>query len=290
MHLTLILLSCLSPGPGSIIVVSGQGLVTNFIKVLDRSDGQQCASAEERGRIRNEIDQIANSAILATVCNGTPGLSWRRVAFINMTDTSYNCPTGLSLTSYSKRTCGRSHTTEGGCSSTTFSVGGLPYSRVCGRIRGYQFGSPDAFYSQNRGIDSYYVDGVSLTHGGAGSRQHIWTFAAGLTEVDTGLLSPRCPCDTHNYNLVPIFLGDNFFCESGVNSGQLSPYILYPDDVLWDGQNCTSISTCCQLNNPPWFTKNLTSATTDDIELRICTSESLVNEDIPLELIELYVQ
>ena len=67
------------------------------------------------------------------------GPGWRRVAFINMTDTSYNCPSGLSLASYSKRTCGRSHTTAG-CSSTTFSVGDLPYSNVCGRIEGYQFG------------------------------------------------------------------------------------------------------------------------------------------------------
>ena len=36
-----------------------------------------------------------------------------------------------------------------------------------------------------QGIDSYYVDGVSLTYGGAGSRQHIWTFAAGITESQT---------------------------------------------------------------------------------------------------------
>ena len=197
-------------------------------------------------------------------CSGTPG--WRRVAFINMTDTSYNCPTGLNLTSYSKRTCGRAYTTQGECSSTTLSVGGLPYSHVCGRIRGYQFGGPDAFWGYtigNQGIDSYYVDGVSLTHGGAGSRQHIWTFAAGITEVDTRTFPRRCPCDTQNYNHVPAFVGNDFFCESGLHSPWGGQNIFYPDDVLWDGQNCTSTSTCCQLNNPPWFTKNLTNATTD---------------------------
>ena len=249
---------------------------------------------QQRRERELETNLLANSAISAITghqlhtCNGTPG--WRRVAFINMTDTSYNCPTGLSLTSYySKRTCGRSHTTQGGCSSITFSVGGLPYSRVCGRIRGYQFGSPDAFGSQNQGIDGYYVDGVSLTHGGAGSRQHIWTFAAGITAVGTSYLFARCPCDIHNYDGVPAFVGDDYFCESGLHSPWNFQYnILYPDDVLWDGQNCTSNSTCCQLNNPPWFTKNLTSATTDDIELRICTNDS--PGDVPLELIELYVQ
>ena len=210
-----------------------------------------------------------------------------------MTDTSYNCPTGLNLTSYSKRTCGASHTTMRECSSTTFSIGGLPYSHVCGRIRGYQFGGGRAFWGyidQHQGINSYYVDGVSLTHGGAGSRHHIWTFAAGLTEVSTHFLSARCPCDVHNNDRVPAFFGDDFFCESGVNSPWISQFIFYPDDVLWDGQNCTSTSTCCQLNNPPWFTKSLTNATTDDIELWICTSFSPGEGDFPLELIELYVQ
>ena len=50
-----------------------------------------------------------------------------------LTPCSYNCPTGLNLTSYSKRTCGRPNA-DAGYSSTTFSVGGLPYSDVCGRI------------------------------------------------------------------------------------------------------------------------------------------------------------
>ena len=298
-YLILVLLSCLSPGPGSISVVSGQGQKIST-KVLDRGDDWQCPPMEERERARNEIHQIANSAILATIghiyrytCNGTPG--WRRVTFINMTDTSYNCPTGLNLTSYSKRTCGASHTTNGECSSTTFSVGGLPYSRVCGRIRGYQFGGASAFWAyanQNQGIDGYYVDGVSLTHGGAGSRQHIWTFAAGATEVESRpeFIPYRCPCDTHNYNDVPAFVGYNFFCESGLHSPWNFQFILFPDDVLWDGQNCTPTSTCCQLNTPPWFTKNLTSATTDDIELRICTNSGPRSDDVPLELIELYVQ
>ena len=293
----MLVVACLSPGPGLVIIISGQGQTTN-VQVLERGYEWQCPPMVERERARNRIHQIANSAILATTgqlhtCNGTPG--WRRVAFINMTDTSYNCPTGLSLTSYSKRTCGRSHTTAGGCSSTTFSVGGLPYSRVCGRIRGYQFGATVAFWgytNRSQGIDDYYVDGVSLTHGGTGSRQHIWTFATGLTEENTGPGEPftRCPCDLHNYDGVPAFVGDNFFCESGLHSSLSLPFILYPDDVLWDGQNCTSTSTCCQLNNPPWFTKNLTNATTDDIELRICTNNVPEYEDIPLELIELYIQ
>ena len=56
-----------------------------------------------------------------------------------------------------------------------------------------------------------------------------------------------------------------------LNTAWTHGFIFYPNDILWDGQNCTSTSTCCQLNNPPWFTKNLPNATTDDIELRLCT-------------------
>ena len=266
---------------------SGQGQMTN-VKVLERANDWQCPLVEERETARNELHQIASSVIASTICNGTPG--WRRVAFVNMTDTSYNCPAGLNLTSYSKRTCGQS-LINGGCSSTTVSVGDLPYSRVCGRIRGYQFGGVDAFYSADQDIESHYIDGVSLTYGGAGRRQHIWTFAAGATEVRESKNAPNsgCPCETGNYGRVPAFIGSDYFCESGLNSDWYGAFILYTDDILWDGQGCISTSTCCQFNNPPWFTKSLTTATTDDIELRLC-SAAPVYEDVPIEVIELYVQ
>ena len=284
--LALLMLSVLWLFPNSLIIASGQGKVTD-VKVLERSNcDSQCPSVEERERARNEIHQITFQTIRSSICHGTPG--WRRVAFINMTDTSYNCPTGLNLTSYSKRTCGRSHIAPG-CSSNTFSVGGLPYSHVCGRMRGYQFGATGAFGHRLSDIDGYYVDGVSLTHGGAGNRQHIWTFVAGGSEVTTIYSDYACPCDTGPPSVVPSFVGNDYFCESGLHSEWNRSYIVYPD-VLWDGQNCTANSTCCQFNNPPWFTKNLPTATTDDIELRLCTNQGPAYDDVPIELIELYVQ
>ena len=246
--------------PGPVIRANGQGQMID-VQVVERDDDWQCPSMEQRERARNKIHRIANSLILAIAtghihtCNGTPG--WRRIAFFNMTDTSYNCPTGLNLTSYSKRTCGRSAAT---CTSTTFSTGGLSYSRVCGRIRGYQYGSTSAFGYFSQDIDSYYVDGISLTHGGAGRCQHIWTFAVGLSENTTVFPFECCPCDTLNYdiNMIPTFIGNDYFCESGQHSAWDGQYgVFHSSDVLWDGQNCTSNSTCCQFNDPPWFTKNL---------------------------------
>ena len=49
------------------------------------------------------------------------------------------------------------------------------YSQVCGRVEGYQYGTPDAIQKGDNhdNIDSYYVDGISLTRGSP--RQHIWT-------------------------------------------------------------------------------------------------------------------
>ena len=223
-------------------------------------------------------------------CNGTPG--WKRIAFFNMTNTSYNCPSGLTLTSNIKRTCGRSLSMTGGCTSTVFTVNGIQYHQVCGRIRGYQYGATAAFsaYRYNRNIDEQYLDGISLTHGRAGMRQHIWTFAAGINELPGDFPLATCPCVTQDYSLVPPFVGNDYFCESAVNSPWTYQFVFFPNDVLWDGQECSQSSTCCQLNNPPWFTKILPNSTTNDIELRICSDNGRNIDDIPIELIELYIK
>ena len=222
---------------------------------------------------------------------GGPG--WRQVVFLNMTDPSHVCPPGLNLTSYSRRTCGRAISALTTCSSTTFSVGGFQYSRVCGRARAYRFGINVAFYLSERAIDSYYVDGLSLTHGAPGSRQHIWTFASGLfTGNDSQFQQSQCPCDNGNTYPSPHFVGNDYFCESVVapSSSNISPFRLYADATLWDGQVCEGGGRCCQLNNPPWFTKNLTAPTADGVELRLCLANTVTYGDIALELLELYIQ
>ena len=71
-------------------------------------------------------------------CGGTGG--WRRVVYLDMTDPSTTCPSGWQLTGYSKRTCGRASDGLRTCDSVTFPVSGGEYSRVCGRIKAYQWG------------------------------------------------------------------------------------------------------------------------------------------------------
>ena len=218
---------------------------------------------------------------LGHICGGEGG--WRRVVYLDMTDPNSKCPSGWQVTSYSQGKCGK--VSSGlSCDSVFFPVTGGGYTRVCGRIRAYQYGATDAFEAYHNGrvttIDEAYVAGVSLTHGSP--RKHIWTFAAGITE-DRPTHKDACPCDATINISIPLFVGGD---ESGTNFG--STIGLHTNDPLRDGEGCTSTSTCCEMNNPPYFTKQLTNPTTDDIEARLCRYNSI--DDSPVEFIELYVK
>ncbi len=222
------------------------------------------------------------------------GAGWRRVAFLNMTNTSHNCPNGLKLTGYNNRSCGRVHTSSWSCSSSIlFSVGGKQYSQVCGRAKAYHWGLLYSFYGYNeRGqtINDQYVDGLSFTHGTP--RSHIWTFAVGYFQGvsgDTTNLILRCPCNHNNTYGSPPFVGNDYFCESGANSSSATGYKLFPDDPLWDGRGCITGNPCCQHNNPPWFYKTLPAPTTDNIEMRMCLTSRDIWANIALEQLEIYV-
>ena len=235
--------------------------------------------------LKKTSDLILDHISRTYECGGTGG--WKRVVYLNMTDPTTNCPSGWNLTSYSKRSCGKANTTSLTCHSVFFPVTGGDYTSVCGSIRAYQYGQIDGFESYHDGdattIDSAYVSGVSLTHGSP--RQHIWTFAAGASE-DRPTWVDACPCDATINIRIPPFVGGDYFCESGANSGSVSGF--HPDDPLWDGSGCATSSSCCSFNNPPYFTKQLTSSTSDDIEARMCLYSGA--DDSPIEFIELYVK
>ena len=63
---------------------------------------------------------------------------WMRVAHLNMTDPSEQCPSGFRFYSESGvRACGR-HTLTRGCQvSVQFPTHDVPFSDVCGRVTGY---------------------------------------------------------------------------------------------------------------------------------------------------------
>ena len=181
---------------------------------------------------------------------------------------------------------------QAGCSLTTFPIHGIEYSHVCGKIIAYQYASPDSFKDIHRSgttINDNYVDGISLTYGNP--RAHIWTFAAAPDEhIATAFCS--CPCtNIHRSESAarpPSFVGTDYFCDTATT--ERWQHRLYTDDPLWDGAGCGPANTCCSLNNPPWFLKQLPSTTTGNIEMRICRDETRVNEDVLMEAIELLIQ
>ena len=262
----------------------------------------ECTDSEEslelyqnlQNNLTHQLESIQSgvSTLLAPyTCGGTGG--WRRVVYLNMTDSSTTCPSGWQLTGYSKRTCGRVSTGYNTCDSATFPVSGGEYTRVCGRIKAYQWVATRAFYNYHNGyrttIDGAYVDGVSVTHGNP--QQHIWTFAAGVSEGDP-TWTTVCPCDASIDIRVPPFVGEDYFCESGVNEawGGNRHHIFHSTDPLWDGEDCLPSSTCCSQHNPPYFIKQLPTPTTDDIEARVCLFNPSIYGNIAVELVELYVQ
>jgi len=150
-------------------------------------------------------------------CDCSAGVGgWSRVAYLNMSDPTHQCPPAWREITEPVRTCGRTNQTLvspffgtafglGGCSSAFFSTS-ISYSHVCGRIIGYQIGSANGFQPYNAGwytrIEDPYVDGVVITCGTV--KKHIWTFA-----VDD------CPCNTQPGYSTPPYVGEDYFCESG---------------------------------------------------------------------------
>ena len=220
-------------------------------------------------------------------CGNITG-GWTRAAYINMTNINNTCPQGLTYTAVgSTRMCASSHS-GAGCTSVIFPTRGVPYIKVCGIVFAYQRGSSDGFsnyhhYNQ-RSLNDYYVDGLSVTYGSP--RSHIWTFADGLSKGNN-YPNCNCPCALYPGPEAPPFVGENYFCESGV-SGQYSLGQWYLDDPLWDSQGCVSGSTCCNRGGP-WFTITLNQEVSDDIEVRWCFNHAASDEDIGVEQLEIYV-
>ena len=232
---------------------------------------------------------------------------WTRLAYLNMSNSTENCPFGFRLyQSGGVRACGRATSSRASCTSVQFPSNGISYSQVCGRVVGYQYASPDADYPgdysgepygsviepHHNDINSYYVDGVSITHGSP--RQHVWTLIAGVNEAIIDYHGYfNCPCSQGSLqnSTLQSFIGNDYFCESG-NPDNSWQYILYTSDPLWDGKGCDSIESNCCTSRPslPWFNKVLNTTNTDYLELRVCGDESTSNEDVPVSFYELYVK
>ena len=172
-------------------------------------------------------------------CGNITG-GWMRVAELDMTDNTTQCPSNLMLnTDGNSRTCIPMNS-NASCTSVYYPTH-TPYSHVCGMIKAVTTGSPDGFEkhvlkrpSPPTNVSTNYVDGVSVTHG-MDPRLHIWTMSFSINCSD-------CSCKTNR----PLFVASDFFC----------------------------VNHCMMPNPPPWFYKQLSETpTNDDIEMRVCRDE-----------------
>ena len=283
----------------SIVCYGTSSATTTYnLRSVEGAEDKVCPSsqAELRDSIHQDVVSLLNNIILPELTPhpqrpcGCGGPGWRRVAYVNMSDTTQtSCPGDWELITTPKRSCGRpANADRRTCYSALFQS--LSYSQVCGRIVGYQFGQPGAFLLENGGppqtIDGPYVDGVSLTYGNP--RQHIWTFAVPLQETYNSKIH-LCPCNDNSSVRVPSYVGNDYFCETGVPTGQrYQNGVFYPNDPLWDGEGCGPTSACCTFNDPPWFCKHLPQPTNDDLEIRLCGVSAATIENTPIELVEIY--
>lgn len=234
-----------------------------------------CPSAQELQSARNKVADIVLQKLTLHKCGSG---NWRQFFHFNMSEPSQTCPSGWNQVSNPHRACTG---TPFNCASTYITSGGQAYREVCGEISGIGVGLPDAFYRHTRRngrrIERNYLDGVSITYGSAGSRQHIWSFGMGHTH--------RCPCDLPSSSfeapLPPSEVGNNFYCTSVADS---------TETPLWQGTSCGSSDPCCSYNNPPLFKTRLPADTTENMELRICMDEHSNDEKMYLLSVEIYVQ
>ena len=214
-------------------------------------------------------------------CGSITG-GWMRVTSLDMKQNSSKCPSSLCLDNSEPRTCRRCYH-DGKIPKEKYDVG-VTHSHVCGRVIAYQIGETDGYRSMYR--YSKRFDGVSLFHD---SLDVIWSFVA-ASQVNYKSTRNVCPCinpNDKNITLPPAYIGNNYFCDTATSEAQ--PGVFYNKNPLWDGHGCTGTNMCCSFNNPPWFYRKLEEPTTEAIVMRIKMNKAPSDEDLAIEIVDIYV-
>ncbi|KAL5484451.1 hypothetical protein EMCRGX_G020956 [Ephydatia muelleri] len=277
----------------SITSLINESVSTNLSCLLNLGSSAQCAAdschAIAQALPNNPsgyywILNSSNAAVnvycdLVRYLNGSRG--WMRVAYVNMSDSNQTCPSAWTLYTPTTgvRLCGRPR--GPGCFSVNYTTYGVPYSKVCGWVKGYNYNTNDGFNRVScaspcpyTAIDQPYVDGVSITRNSP-SRKHLWSYACG---------GGTCPCNVNSAYTAPSFVESDWYCQ-GQGGGNTSNYYNYP---LWGGACSGSQAPCCTNPNRPWFYKTLSTKILDNLEVRICADQSITDEDTRLQNVELY--
>ena len=138
-------------------------------QVLQGDGSQTCLSEAQRRLTRNEVKNATQRLLQESVApllqtNSTQhpcsGSGWRRVAYLNMSDSSQQCPSVWQEITTPHRVCGRRSRPSASCEGLTYTTGSMQYDQVCGRITGYELGVPSAFRGSSRSIDTMSKESV----------------------------------------------------------------------------------------------------------------------------------
>ena len=163
----------------------------------------------------------------------------------------------------SKAYCTRPAT---GAASNVFSTRGVAWSEVRVNMAIRSVSTNDAFGWRNRSewsVEDNYVDGVSLTTGEAGSREHLFTYAVGHA-------AGKCPDtigDKQPYVEAQAFVGNAYACG-------------YPDPE----------SAQANLFDDDWFIAQAVEASAQPLEIRLMADQDVGNENVRVYSIVMYVR
>ena len=301
------------------LVVKGEKTCSNFcsaLGMLNSTAGKSCNDIYQINKVTRGVSgyywiQADNETAhqvycdMELECGGHKG-GWMRVAKIDTTE-GETCPgEWINNVNYNSLCTG---TGGAGCYSTIFTAS-YRYNKICGQVRGYQKGSPDGFYpyfaargtapsslyrpqTSSTNVNGVYVDGVSITLGTP--RKHVWTYAIGLNDdyIEDGPAYGfgyfQCPCSKIAAAGVPIFVGNNYYCEAGTSGGFNFGKVFY-DDPLWDSKQCLPGNSCCDRTGQPWFFHQLPISEKENLEVRICQDQGEGDEAVTVEKLELFIQ
>ena len=131
------------------------------------------------------------------------------------------------------------------CSSTNFSVHGHVFNKIYGYALGYQKGCTwrfSSYYSSTHNIDQQYLDGLSITLGNP--HQHIWSYGAGISKTTYINQACNCPCSSFHNEVVPNFVRDHYYCESGASNNGMVKIVLRKIAVVLNYRCHTSSGHC----------------------------------------------
>ena len=192
--------------------------------------------------------------------------SWRQILYIDMTDpdSKAQCPEELTTFPGKRLGCYKED-----CSALKLNITGN-YTRVCGRVSGYQLGDTEGFINTTTSNFSIpYAHGVLITSNNY--YQHLWSYLAGTSEK-------HCPCATEEIP-VSVAFGHDYHCEiESTKSGQRYP--------LWDRCDTANSECCKERKMHGWF-HNSINQSINSIEVRWCAPK---DGHIVTDILQIWVQ